>query len=461
MKKLWGGRFSQATDKLVENYTATLPLENRLALIDIKGSIAHAKMLERQKIINSQELAEILKGLEIIQNEFIENKFEFNISDEDIHMAIEKRLSILIGASAGKLHTARSRNDQTALDGILQMKEFVLGIKTNLKELMQEILNQAKINLDLIMPGFTHLQTAQPILYSHWIMAYFWMFKRDYDRFLNLYNSLNECPLGSAALAGTTFNIDRFFSANELGFAKPSENSIDSVSNRDYMLEFCSVSAICFSHLSRLCEELIIFNSNDYKFIELSDDFCTGSSIMPQKKNPDVCEKMRGKTGRIYGNLISMLTIMKGLPLAYNTDMSEDKASVYDTQDTIKDSLIIITKLIAKMKPIKENMLRAAANGYSNATDLADYLAKKGVPFRKAHEITGKLVSYAISKKLKLDELSLDELRLECDLIEDDIYKAIDLKTCVDLRNSYGGTSENAVKTQLLNAQKTLENLGI
>lgn len=457
--KLWGGRFSKATNTLVENYTATLPLEKRLALIDIKGSIAHAKMLKNQGIINELEAKEILKGLELIKDEFLNDTFSFNISDEDIHMAIEKRLKELIGESAGKLHTARSRNDQIAVDEIMQMKEFVLGIRANLKDLIQEILNQAKTNLDLIMPGFTHLQTAQPILYSHWIMAYFWMFKRDFDRFSNLFNSLNECPLGSAALAGTTFNIDRFFTANELGFAKPSENSIDSVSNRDYMLEFCSVSAICFSHLSRLCEELIIFNSNDYKFIELSDDFCTGSSIMPQKKNPDVCEKMRGKTGRVYGNLMAMLTIMKGLPLAYNTDMSEDKANVFDTQDTLQDSLIIITNLLKNLKPIKENMLKAAKNGYSNATDLADYLAKKGVPFRKAHEITGKLVSFAINKGKMLDDLSLEELRLECDLIDDDIYKAINLNTCVNLRNSYGGTSKEAVLIQLKNAEDLLKNL--
>lgn len=457
--KLWGGRFSKATNTLVENYTATLPLEKRLALIDIKGSIAHAKMLKNQGIINELEAKEILKGLELIKDEFLNDTFSFNISDEDIHMAIEKRLKELIGESAGKLHTARSRNDQIAVDEIMQMKEFVLVIRANLKDLMQEILNQAKTNLDLIMPGFTHLQTAQPILYSHWIMAYFWMFKRDFDRFSNLFNSLNECPLGSAALAGTTFNIDRFFTANELGFAKPSENSIDSVSNRDYMLEFCSVSAICFSHLSRLCEELIIFNSNDYKFIELSDDFCTGSSIMPQKKNPDVCEKMRGKTGRVYGNLMAMLTIMKGLPLAYNTDMSEDKANVFDTQDTLQDSLIIITNLLKNLKPIKENMLKAAKNGYSNATDLADYLAKKGVPFRKAHEITGKLVSFAINKGKMLDDLSLEELRLECDLIDDDIYTAIDLNTCVNLRNSYGGTSKEAVLIQLKNAEDLLKNL--
>lgn len=457
--KLWGGRFSKATNTLVENYTATLALEKRLALIDIKGSIAHAKMLKNQGIINELEANEILKGLELIKDEFLHDTFSFNISDEDIHMAIEKRLKELIGESAGKLHTARSRNDQIAVDEIMQMKEFVLGIKTFLKDLMQEILAQAKTNLDLIMPGFTHLQTAQPILYSHWIMAYFWMFKRDFDRFSNLFNSLNECPLGSAALAGTSFNIDRFFTANELGFVKPSENSIDSVSNRDYMLEFCSVSAICFSHLSRLCEELIIFNSNDYKFIELSDDFCTGSSIMPQKKNPDVCEKMRGKTGRVYGNLMAMLTIMKGLPLAYNTDMSEDKANVFDTQDTLQDSLIIITNLLKNLKPIKENMLKAAKNGYSNATDLADYLAKKGVPFRKAHEITGKLVSFAINKGKMLDDLSLEELRLESDLIDDDIYKAIDLNTCVNLRNSYGGTSKEAVLIQLKNAKDLLKNL--
>lgn len=457
-QKLWGGRFSEPTDKLVENYLATLPLEPRLARFDIKGSLVHSQMLAQQGIISNDELELIHSGLKQILKEIENDEFVFNISDEDIHMAIEKRLKEIIGVSAGKLHTARSRNDQIALDMILLMKDYIVGICDDLNALRKTIVNLAKDNIDAIMPGFTHLQTAQPILFSHWIMAYFWMIKRDLQRFQSLLNRLDECPLGAAALAGTTFNIDRFYVASNLGFNKPSENSIDTVANRDFMLEFCSISAICFSHFSRLCEELVIFSSNEYKFIELSDDFCTGSSIMPQKKNPDVCEKMRGKTGRMYGNLISMLTIMKALPLAYNTDMSEDKASVFDSMDTLKTSVILLKNMLNKMKINEAQMLKAAKNGYSNATDLADYLAKKEVAFRNSHEITGKLVNYAIKEGKMLDELNLSEFKEFCDLIDDDIYDAISLEVCVNARKSYGGTSKDAVLVQIANALKEFDN---
>ena len=457
-QKLWGGRFSEPTDKLVESYLATLPLEPRLARFDIKGSLVHSQMLANQGIINNDELELIHSGLKQILKEIENDEFVFNISDEDIHMAIEKRLKEIIGVSAGKLHTARSRNDQIALDMILLMKDYIVGICDDLNALRKTIVNLAKDNINAIMPGFTHLQTAQPILFSHWIMAYFWMIKRDLQRFFSLLNRLDECPLGSCALAGTTFNIDRFYVASNLGFTKPSENSIDTVANRDFMLEFCSISAICFSHFSRLCEELVIFSSNEYKFIELSDDFCTGSSIMPQKKNPDVCEKMRGKTGRMYGNLISMLTIMKALPLAYNTDMSEDKASVFDSMDTLKTSVILLKNMLNKMKINEAQMLKAAKNGYSNATDLADYLAKKGVAFRNSHEITGKLVNYAIKEGKMLDELNLSEFKEFCDLIDDDIYDAISLEVCVNARKSYGGTSKDAVLVQIANALKEFDN---
>lgn len=457
-KKPWGGRFSLATDELVEKYNATILIEPRLAVYDIQGSIVHAKMLAKQNIITYGEAKSICDGLEKILLEIKNDEFIYSIKDEDIHMAIEKRLIQIVGDVGKKLHTARSRNDQTTLDSKLHMRMYIKTILSYLTKLQESFLSQAQNNLDAIMPGFTHLQTAQPVLYSHYIMAYFWMIQRDKTRFYDLYKRLDECPLGSAALAGTTFDIDRFFTSNELGFTKPTENSIDSVSDRDHMMEFCSVAAICFTHFSRLCEELIIFTSNEYKFIELSDDFCTGSSIMPQKKNPDVCEKMRGKTARMLGNLMSILSVMKGLPLAYNTDMSEDKTHVYDSMDTLFDSVIILAKMIDKMTINKQNMYNAAANGFSNATDLADYLVRKGIAFRDSHEIVGKLVAYAINKNKKLEELSLDEYKKHCDKIEQDIYENITLSACINARNSYGGTSLDMVKLQIKNAKTLLEN---
>lgn len=457
-KKPWGGRFSLVTDELVEKYNATILIEPRLVVYDIQGSIVHAKMLAKQNIITYGEAKSICDGLEKILLEIKNDEFIYSIKDEDIHMAIEKRLIQIVGDVGKKLHTARSRNDQTTLDSKLHMRMYIKTILPYLTKLQESFLSQAQNNLDAIMPGFTHLQTAQPVLYSHYIMAYFWMIQRDKTRFYDLYKRLDECPLGSAALAGTTFDIDRFFTSNELGFAKPTENSIDSVSDRDHMMEFCSVAAICFTHFSRLCEELIIFTSNEYKFIELSDDFCTGSSIMPQKKNPDVCEKMRGKTARMLGNLMSILSVMKGLPLAYNTDMSEDKTHVYDSMDTLFDSVIILAKMIDKMTINKQNMYNAAANGFSNATDLADYLVRKGIAFRDSHEIVGKLVAYAINENKKLEELSLDEYKKHCDKIEQDIYENITLSACINARNSYGGTSLDMVKLQIKNAKTLLEN---
>lgn len=457
-KKPWGGRFSLATDELVEKYNATILIEPRLAVYDIQGSIVHAKMLAKQNIITHGDAKSICDGLEKILLEIKNDEFIYSIKDEDIHMAIEKRLIQIVGDVGKKLHTARSRNDQTTLDSKLHMRMYIKTILLYLTKLQESFLFQAQNNLDAIMPGFTHLQTAQPVLYSHYIMAYFWMIQRDKTRFYDLYKRLDECPLGSAALAGTTFDIDRFFTSNELGFTKPTENSIDSVSDRDHMMEFCSVAAICFTHFSRLCEELIIFTSNEYKFIELSDDFCTGSSIMPQKKNPDVCEKMRGKTARMLGNLMSILSVMKGLPLAYNTDMSEDKTHVYDSMDTLFDSVIILAKMIDKMTINKQNMYNAAANGFSNATDLADYLVRKGIAFRDSHEIVGKLVAYAINENKKLEELSLDEYKKHCDKIEQDIYENITLSACINARNSYGGTSLDMVKLQIKNAKTLLEN---
>ncbi|MBF7042023.1 argininosuccinate lyase [Campylobacter volucris] len=455
-EKLWGGRFDLPTNKLVEEYTASLLVEPRLAPFDIQGSIVHATMLARENIISKDDANAIIKGLNQVKKEIENNEFIFDIADEDIHMAIEKRMTQIVGSVGGKLHTARSRNDQTTLDSKMHMRAVIKSVLAQILTLQEEIINQAQKNIKAIMPGYTHLQTAQPILFSHWIMAYFWMLNRDFSRFEDLYKRMDECPLGAAALGGTTFNIDRHFTALELGFSKPTENSIDSVSDRDHMVEFTAIAAMCFMHLSRFCEELIIFSSQDFKFIELSDDFCTGSSIMPQKKNPDVAEKMRGKTGRMYGNVMAMLTIMKAIPLAYNTDMSEDKAQVYDSMDTLMSSLNILTPMIAKMQICADNMYKAAAKGFSNATDMADYLVRKNIPFRKAHEIVGGVVNYCIKHQKMIEELTLEQMR-EFELsIEEDIYEAIALQTCVDARNSYGGTGTKAVLEQIKQAQKIL-----
>ncbi|MCV3382914.1 argininosuccinate lyase [Campylobacter sp. IFREMER_LSEM_CL292] len=456
-EKLWGGRFDLPTNKLVEEYTASLPVEPRLAPFDIQGSIIHCIMLAKQGIIKDDEAKTIIKGLEQVREEIQNGTFVFDIADEDIHMAVEKRMTQIVGPVGGKLHTARSRNDQTTLDSKIHMRAVIKEVLTQITTLQEEIVHQAQKNIKAIMPGYTHLQTGQPVLFSHWIMAYFWMLSRDYSRFEDLYKRMNECPLGAAALGGTTFNIDRHFCAKELGFTKPTENSIDSVSDRDHMVEFTAIAAMCFMHLSRFCEELILFSSQDFKFIELSDDFCTGSSIMPQKKNPDVAEKMRGKTGRMYGNVMAMLTIMKGIPLAYNTDMSEDKAQVYDSMDTLMASLKIITPMIEKMQVNANNTRAAAAKGFSNATDMADYLVRKNIPFREAHSIVGSAVNYCIKHGKMLEELSMEEFHQFNENIQEDIYEAIALETCIDARLSYGGTGTKVVLEQIEHAKELLD----
>lgn len=447
--KLWGGRFDMPTNQLVEEYTASILVEPRLAPFDIQGSIVHATMLGKQNIIAQEDVEKIIDGLRMVEKEIQEGRFVFSVADEDIHMAVEKRMTQLVGEVGGRLHTARSRNDQTTLDSKMHMRATIREVQAMIQELQREIIKKAEENIAAIMPGYTHLQTGQPILFSHWIMAYFWMLRRDYTRFEDLYRRMEECPLGAAALAGTTFPIDRHFTAQELGFARPTENSVDSVSDRDHMVEFNAAAAMCFMHLTRLSEELVMFSSQDFKFIELSDDFCTGSSIMPQKKNPDVVEKMRGKGGRMYGNLMAMLTIMKGIPLAYNTDMSEDKAQVYDSMDTLMASLKILVPMIEKMKVNADRTRAAAARGFSNATDMADYLVRKGIPFREAHGIVGGAVNYCIKHHKMLEELSLEELRQFNEKIEEDIYEAITLEACIEARKSYGGTSPEAVKHQI------------
>ncbi|EIK4778134.1 argininosuccinate lyase [Escherichia coli] len=455
--KLWGGRFDMPTNKLVEQYNATITLEQRLCPFDIQGSIVHATMLGRQGIITQDEANTIIRGLRQVSKEIEDGQFIFDTVDEDIHMAIERRMTEIIGPVGGKLHTGRSRNDQTTVDSKMHMRAIIREIQEDITNLQKIIINKAENNINVIMPGYTHLQTGQPILLSHWIMAYYWMLRRDWNRFEDLYQRMGECPLGAAALAGTTFPIDRNFTARELGFDKPTENSIDSVSDRDHMVEFTAAAAMCFMHLTRLSEELILFSSQDFKFIELSDDFCTGSSIMPQKKNPDVAEKMRGKGGRMYGNLMAMLTIMKGIPLAYNTDMSEDKEQVYDSMDTLQASLRIMAPMIEKMVILAENTRAAAARGFSNATDMADYLVRKGIPFKEAHHIVGSAVNYCIKHKKMLEELTMEEFSTFDNKIEKDIYESISLEACIKARMSYGGTGPDAVKKQIEIAKSLLK----
>ena len=440
------GRFDLSANKLVEDFNATIMIEQRNCPFDIKGSQAHATMLGRQGIISQEDAEAICKGLDQVAQEIRDGKFVFRTADEDIHMAIEKRMTEIVGPAGGRLHTARSRNDQTTVTTKMMLRATIREVQAAIRDLQKEFVDIAEKHMDVIMPGYTHMQTGQPILFSHWIMAYFWMLERDFTRFDNLFTRMGRCPLGAAALAGTDFPIDREFTAKALGFDaptensidSPTENSIDSVSDRDHMVEFNACAAMCYMHLSRLSEELVTFSTQDFKFIELSDDFCTGSSIMPQKKNPDIAEKIRGKTGRVYGNLMAMLTIMKGLPLAYNTDLSEDKEQVFDSIDTLLASL-------------------HADLGYSNATDLADYLARKGVPFREAHHVVGSMVNYCIKHGKRLDDLTMDEYKSFNDKIEEDIRHEIALETCVKARKSYGGTAPEAVSKQLEVARAVLD----
>ncbi|MDZ4185097.1 MAG: argininosuccinate lyase [Desulfuromonadales bacterium] len=451
--KLWGGRFNQPTNKFVEEFTASINFDQRMYRYDIQGSIAHCRMLAKQAIITAAEAQTIIAGLESILADIEAGNFEFKVSLEDIHMNIEARLTERIGPVGGKLHTARSRNDQVALDVRLYLRDEVAAVLSYLDQLQESLLGQAEANLDTIMPGFTHLQTAQPILFSHHMLAYYEMFKRDASRFADCGERLNFLPLGAGALAGTTFPIDREYVAGLLGFSGVTRNSLDSVSDRDFAIEFCAASSILMMHLSRLSEELILWSTADFNFIELTDAFCTGSSIMPQKKNPDVPELVRGKTGRVYGNLLSLLTLMKSLPLAYNKDMQEDKEPLFDTIDTVKGSLKIFAEMIALMKVKAAPMRQAAGRGYSTATDVADYCVRKGLPFRQAHEVVGKTVRYCIETNKEIDELTLDEFRAFSPLIESDIYAHVTLEASVNARTATGGTARVAVEREIARAR--------
>jgi len=454
--KLWGGRFKEKTDKLVEKFTESVSFDWRLWKYDIKGSIAHTKMLAKKNIISKKDAEIIIKGLKHIEKEIEEGKFQWKEELEDVHMNIESALIEKIGSVGGKLHTARSRNDQIALDLRLYLREETKEILNLIKEFQKALVNIAQQHIDSIMPGYTHLQHAQPVTLGHYILAYVEMFQRDKERFLDNLKRINKMPLGACALAGSTLPIDRDFVAEILEFDGVLENSMDAVSDRDFILEFLSIASITMMHLSRFSEELILWSTMEFSFIELPDAFTTGSSIMPQKKNPDVLELIRGKTGRVYGALISLLTTMKGLPLTYNRDMQEDKIPLFDTVDTLKQSLKVVVEMLPKIKFNTSQMKKVAPEGFTLATDIAEYLVSKGVPFRKAHEQVGKLVRYAIEKSINLEQLTIEELKKFLSIVDSDIFDAIDLKKAVIKRNSIGGTSPLQVKKQIEKWKKLL-----
>jgi len=455
--KLWGGRFSKATDALVDDFNSSIRFDARMYKQDITGSMAHAEMLGRQGIIPKDDADLIVKTLGEILADIENDKVEFLIDAEDIHMNIETILIERIGDAGKKLHTGRSRNDQVALDLRMYLRDEVKQISDMLKDAMKTVLDIAEKNVDTIMPGYTHLQKAQPVTAAHHFMAYFQMFSRDLDRLGDCFKRINIMPLGSGALAGTTYPLDREFVAQKLGFDGITRNSMDGVSDRDFAIELSSVLSILMMHLSRFCEELILWSSHEFSFVEMDDSYSTGSSIMPQKKNPDVAELIRGKTGRVYGSLTTLLTMMKGLPLAYNKDMQEDKEAIFDAVDTVKLCLPVFTNMIKTMKIKEEKMARGATGGFTNATDLADYLVKNGVPFRSSHAIVGKMVAKAVEKGCDLDEFTLEEMKEFSDLIKEDIYEAISIKTCVDERNVIGGPAKNQVLAEIENGRKILE----
>lgn len=458
-QKLWGGRFAEGTANIVEAFTSSINFDSRLFQHDINGSIAHSKMLAKAGILTSEDVDEIIGGLEQIRKEFEHGEIEFKDCLEDVHMHIESRLFEIIGKTAQKLHTARSRNDQVAVDVRMYLREQLDLIVKLLLTLQKTLLQMAEKHQKTIMPGYTHLQRAQPILLAHHLMAYYEMFGRDRERMADCRKRMNLSPLGAAAMAGTTYNIDREFTAGLLGFNGPTRNSIDSVSDRDFALEFVAAAAICMMHFSRLSEEIILWAGSEFKFIELPDAYATGSSIMPQKKNPDVAELTRGKTGKVYGNLMELLTIMKSLPLAYNRDMQEDKPPLFETVDTLKACIHIYTQMLPKIVFNAGRMLKAASCGFLNATDLADYLVTKGMPFREAHHVVGQSVEYALGREKELNELTLAELKKFSLLIEDDIFDFLKVEAVVNRRNSFGGTGLKQVALAIETAKKELAEL--
>lgn len=455
--KLWGGRFTKETNQLVHNFNASIAFDQKFYKQDIQGSIAHVTMLAKQGILTLEERDQIINGLEGILHDIEQGTLQIGPEHEDIHSFVEAHLIERIGDAGKKLHTGRSRNDQVALDMKLYIREEILELKQLTKELLQSIQTIMEQNLDTYMPGFTHLQKAQPITLAHHMGAYFEMFKRDFSRLNDIYKRMNYSPIGSGALAGTTYPLDRNYTSQLLDFYGPTLNSMDSVSDRDYLIELLSAMSTIMMHLSRFCEEIIIWNSNEYQFVELDDAYSTGSSIMPQKKNPDIAELVRGKTGRVYGALVSILTTMKGIPLAYNKDMQEDKELTFDAIDTVKGCISLFTGMLSTMRFQKEMMEQSAKNGFTNATDAADYLVNHGVPFRDAHGIVGQLVLFCIEKHISLDEMSLEEYKAISPVFEQDIYDAISLKTCVEKRNTIGAPGQEAMKEILILNRNYLE----
>jgi len=456
MTKLWGGRFTKPADKTAEGFTSSLSFDRRLYKQDIRGSVAHARMLAKQGIISAEDAALIERGLREIEAEIEAGQFPFRQEYEDIHLNIEKRLIEKIGPAGGRLHTARSRNDQVVTDVHLWVKDEIAAVQRLVSDLQGTLLDRAREHMGVIMPGYTHLQRAQPILLSHHLMAYFWMLERDYGRFADALKRADVSPLGAGAMAGTTFPIDREFTAAELGFAGVYPNSMDAVSDRDFIIEFVAAAAICQMHLSRLAEEMVNWSSTEFGFVEMDDAYATGSSIMPQKKNPDVAELVRGKTGRIYGDLMALLTVLKGIPLTYHSDLQEDKERLFDAVDTLKACLTVMTGMLATVRFNRERMAQAVRQDFSNATDMADYLAKKGMPFREAHEVVGKAVLYCIEQGKYLADCTLEEFKGFSELFEADIYEAIAPETCVNLRTSLGGTAPAEVERQMALAAEIL-----
>ena len=458
--KPWGGRFSEATDAFVERFTASVEFDQRLYHHDINGSIAHATMLASVGVLTDDEKQQIIDGLEAIRAEIEAGEFPWSISLEDVHMNIEAALTERIGITGKKLHTGRSRNDQVATDIRLYVRDEIDAIAKELTRLQQGLLTLAQREADTIMPGFTHLQTAQPVTFGHHLLAWFEMLERDYGRLMDCRKRVNQSPLGAAALAGTTYPINREYSAQLMGFDKPTANSLDSVSDRDFAIEFCAFASVLMTHLSRASEELVLWTSAQFDFIDLPDRFCTGSSIMPQKKNPDVPELVRGKTGRVNGHLISLLTLMKSQPLAYNKDNQEDKEPLFDALDTVKDCLRAFADMIPAITAKKDSMYEAAKRGFSTATDLADYLVRKGIPFRDSHEIVGKSVAYGIETHKDLSDMSLEELQQFSDVISDDVFDVLTLEGSVAARNHIGGTAPEQVRAAVERAQAVMDQRG-
>ena len=457
MAQLWGGRFTKETDQLVYNFNASISFDKKLYAQDIRGSIAQVMMLAKQGILTDAEKDQIIEGLEGILSDIERGKLVISEQCEDIHSFVEATLIERIGNAGKKLHTGRSRNDQVALDMKMYARDEVLLVDNLIEDMLHVLLSIMEENTETFMPGFTHLQKAQPITLAHHMGAYFEMFRRDHERLKSIYERMDTCPLGSGALAGTTYPLDREYSATLLGFEKPTMNSMDGVSDRDYLIEFLSALSVIMMHLSRFSEEVIIWNSNEYQFVEIDDAYSTGSSIMPQKKNPDIAELVRGKTGRVYGALMSLLTTMKGIPLAYNKDMQEDKEMVFDAIDTVKDCLTLFTGMIRTMQFKKDRMEASAKNGFTNATDAADYLVNHGVPFRDAHGIVGQLVLYCIQKGIALDDMELSEFQEISPVFEEDIYEAIRMDTCVNKRVTTGAPGKAAMEEAIESYKKYLQ----